>query len=271
MYFRYPESSSATPESSYDAAEDEMAIDDQRGTLGTVRNAALLLEFLSEGPAYHQLSDLADRARMSLPTVHRLLRSLVAAGLVEQDPRSARYGLGPQLVYLSECYLSRLPVVKAAAPYLASLRDALNSTVVVGVLLRSHIVYVDRVEAARSAGPFRESARMRHAFDTAAGRLLIARAGNEAWQQAKAILHDGRGPTAAQRNAWAQAPHLIAENGDVAGSVELAVPIETETSVLAALAVNPGPEEWDEKALKKRVAPQLERAAHAISRTVGHG
>jgi IclR family transcriptional regulator, acetate operon repressor len=247
-----------------------MAIEDQRGTLGTVRNAALLLEFLSEGPAYQQLSDLADRAGMSLPTVHRLLRSLVAAGLVEQDPRSARYGLGPQLVYLSECYLSRLPVVKAAAPYLASLRDALNSTVVVGVLLRSHIVYVDRVEAARSAGPFRESARMRHAFDTAAGRLLIARAGDEAWQQAKAMLHNG-GPTAAQRTAWANASHLIAENGDVAGSVELAVPIETETSMLAALAVNPGPEEWDEKALKKRVAPQLERAAHAISRTVGHG
>ena len=192
-----------------------MAIDDQRGTLGTVRNAALLLEFLSEGPAYHQLSDLADRAGMSLPTVHRLLRSLVAAGLVEQDPRSARYGLGPQLVYLSECYLSRLPVVK-------------------GVLLRSHIVYVDRVEAARSAGPFREAARMRHAFDTAAGRLLIARAGDEAWRQANAMLHDGRRPT-------------------------------------AALAMNPGPEEWDEKALKKRVAPQLERAAPAISRTVGHG
>ena len=112
---------------------------------------------------------------------------------------------------------------------------------------------------------------MRHAFDTAAGRLLIARAGDEAWNQAKAMLHDGRRATAAQRNAWAHAQHLIVENGDVAGSVELAVPIETETSVLAALAVNPGPEEWDDKTLKKRVAPQLERAAHAISRTVGHG
>lgn len=112
---------------------------------------------------------------------------------------------------------------------------------------------------------------MRHAFDTAAGRLLIARAGNEAWDEAKAVLHENRRPTAAQRNAWAHAPHLIAESGDVAGSVELAVPIETESSVLAALAVNPGLDEWDEKALKRRVAPQLERAAHAISRTVGHG
>ena len=33
-----------------------VAIDEQRGTLGTVRNAALLLELLSEGPAYHQLT-----------------------------------------------------------------------------------------------------------------------------------------------------------------------------------------------------------------------
>ena len=46
--------------------------DDQRGTLGTVRNATLLLSLLAEGPAYNQLTDLAERSGMSLPTVHRL-------------------------------------------------------------------------------------------------------------------------------------------------------------------------------------------------------
>src|SRR4051812_39061984 len=60
--------------------------DDHRGTLGTVRNATTLLSLLAEGPAYNQLTDLAERSGMSLPTVHRLLRSLALAGLVEQDP-----------------------------------------------------------------------------------------------------------------------------------------------------------------------------------------
>jgi IclR family transcriptional regulator, acetate operon repressor len=253
------------------ASDGEMAIDDQRGTLGTVRNAALLLEFLSEGPAYHHLTDLADRAGMSLPTVHRLLRSLVAAGLVEQDPRSARYGLGPQLVYLSERYLSRLGVVNAAAPYLVELRDSLEATVRVGVLVRSHVVYVDRVDAEHAGGPFRESERMRHAFDTAAGRLLIARAGTEAWRRAEDVLQDGvKRPSASQRQSWSRASYLISESDGLAGAFEVAVPIATGGAVLAALAASAAATQHDERTLKKNVAPHLERAAQAIARTVGH-
>ena len=62
----------------------EQAIELPRGTLGTVRNAMLLLELLDEGAPFQQLTDLAERSELSLPTVHRLLRSLAAAGLVEQ-------------------------------------------------------------------------------------------------------------------------------------------------------------------------------------------
>ena len=252
--------------------DSDMAIDDQRGTLGTVRNAALLLEFLSEGPAYHQLTDLADRAGMSLPTVHRLLRSLVAAGFVEQDQRTARYGLGPQLVYLSERYLARLAVVKAAAPYLAGLRDQLNATVLVGVLMRSHIVYVDRVDAEHSGGPFREAARMRHAFETAAGRLLIARAGTDAWREAESAMSNGiKKPSTSQRTTWSRANFLVAENDGLAGLLELAVPIPSNDPVPAALALNAVADEHDERTLKKNVVPHLERAAQAIARTMGHG
>jgi hypothetical protein len=51
------------------------ALQEAPGSLGTVRNAVLLLQLLGEGPAYQQLTDLAERSGLSLPTVHRLLRS----------------------------------------------------------------------------------------------------------------------------------------------------------------------------------------------------
>ena len=89
---------------------------DGRGGLGTVSNAVLLLDLLSRGPAYQQLTDLAERSDLSVPTVHRLLRSLVLADLVEQDPRSSRYGLGPELTRLSHQYLARLPILGSLAP-----------------------------------------------------------------------------------------------------------------------------------------------------------
>src|SRR6266536_3132788 len=116
--------------------------EEQRGTLGTVRNATLLLSLLAEGPAYNQLTDLAERSGMSLPTVHRLLRSLALAGLVEQDPRSLRYSLGPEIVRLSERYLARLPVFRAIAPYLVELRNSTKATVLAAVLARGWVVYV---------------------------------------------------------------------------------------------------------------------------------
>ena len=119
------------------------ALQEAPGSLGTVRNAVLLLQLLGEGPAYQQLTDLAERSGLSVPTVHRLLRSMVLADLVEQDPRSSRYGLGPELTRLSHRYLARLPVLGALSPYLAQIRDALGATVHVQVLVHASAVGVD--------------------------------------------------------------------------------------------------------------------------------
>src|SRR5680860_1886873 len=97
---------------------------------------------LTDGPAYQHLTDLAERSGLSVPTVHRLLRSLVLADLVEQDPRSSRYSLGPEVARLSQRYLGRLPILGALSPYLISLRDTLDATIHVAVLVRSTVVYV---------------------------------------------------------------------------------------------------------------------------------
>jgi IclR family transcriptional regulator, acetate operon repressor len=248
-----------------------VAIDEQRGTLGTVRNAALLLELLSEGPAYHQLTELADQAGMSLPTVHRLLRSLVAAGLVEQDSRTARYGLGRQLVYLSERYLGRLPVLNAAAPYLGDLRNSLGATVMIAVLVRGHVVYVDRVDAGDAGGVFRESSRLRHAFETPAGQLLIAHASTDEWRQAQAALGQAAGApraTPADRRRWSRAPYLLGH--DDGAAFELAVPIRSGDAVPAALVATGSTGREDAGELTDKLAPRLERAALAVGRTISH-
>src|SRR5918999_943783 len=47
------------------------------GTLGTVRNAALLLHLLSEGPPYQQLTDLAERYLARLSVVRTMAPYLV--------------------------------------------------------------------------------------------------------------------------------------------------------------------------------------------------
>lgn len=241
-----------------------------RGTLGTVRNAVLLLDLLTDGPAYQQLTDLAERSGLSVPTVHRLLRSLVLADLVEQDPGSARYSLGPEVARLAQRYLGRLPILGALSPYLVSLRDQLGCTIHVAVLVRSSVVYVDRVDAA-DGGPYRDSHRVADALATAAGRVLAARAADEVWQQCLNGHGDAlEGAAEDLRRDWAAAPHLLTPALDLGGTDELAVPVlDASGRPVAALAATLG--SGADPARVGSAAAALARAAGAAGRTLGHG
>lgn len=248
-----------------------MQVEDHRGTLGTVRNATLLLQLLADGPAYNQLTELAERSGMSLPTVHRLLRSLALAGLVEQHPRSARYSLGPEVVRLSERYLDRLPVLRALAPYLVELRDATKATVLVALLVRSSVCYVDRVDGDDHGGVFRETHRVHDALDTAAGRLLLARSGDDAWAEAVAG-HAAAGrprPTTRERRIWAKAPFLVLGPGSAPDRAEVAVPVgPADAGPPTVLCASGHPDTFTPEVLSERVAPLLVRAARAAARTM---
>ncbi|MCK0114169.1 helix-turn-helix domain-containing protein [Ornithinimicrobium sp. F0845] len=242
-----------------------------RGGLGTVRNAARLLELLGEGPAYQQLTDLAERSQMSIPTVHRLLRSLVLADLVVQDPRSSRYGLGPELTRLSNHYLSRLPLLGALGPYLGQLRDQIGTTIHVETLVHGEIVYIDRVDG-DGRGPYRDTHRVGPALGCAGGRLLAARSSDEEWARALdgadeldriAALQDGA------RELWAAADHLAHDPADPTLQAEVAVPLlDGQGGTVAALAA--ALDRPDDPAIINRTVGHLARAAHAAGRTLGH-
>lgn len=238
---------------------------DSRGTLGTLRNAALLLDLLSDGPAHQQLTELAERSGLSLPTVHRLLRSLTVAGLVEQDSRSARYGLGAELVRLSQRYLARLPVITALSPYLLPVRDALHTSVHIVLYTRGSVAYVDRADGA-DVGPYREPHRVEPALRTAPGRILAAHADDPGWDAALALVDAAERTLAiGERNHWRSATH-VALAAVERGGTEIAVAVpDAYGHPAAALAAT----------VTDGAAPQavahLVRAAQAASRTLGHG
>lgn len=240
-----------------------------RRTLGTIRNAATLLDLLSRGPTYHQLTDLAERSDLSVPTVHRLLRSLMAAGLVSQDPHSSRYGLGSELVRLSERYLERLPLLQVIGPYLVELRTSTAGTVLVAMLVGSTVVYVDRIDGEDVGGVFRRADRSSPAVRTAAGRLLLARAGAEAWE---GLVDDGAGlPTAKEWKSWASADYLTGAVDHLDGHLEVAVPIAGTDGAAAALVATGGPPSFTDDSAARDIAPRLQRAAAQVARVISRG
>lgn len=247
-----------------------MSEPDARGTLGTVRNAVLLLGLLSEGPAYQQLTDLAERSGLSVPTVHRLLRSLVLADLVEQDPASSRYGLGPELARLAQRYLARLPILSALAPYLIPLRDTVGRTVHIAVLVRGSVVYVDRVDGP-DGGLYRDTHRVLPALETAAGRVLAARADDEAWKRAlEAATPDQSRAAEDERENWLTASYVISQGSEPDEPNEVAVPVTDQTGrAVAALAATLPATPSD--AQIAQIAAHLTRAARTAGKALSHG
>lgn len=232
-----------------------------RGTLGTVHNATVVLRELAQGPAHHQLTDLAERADMSMATVHRLLRSLTAAGLVEQDVRTSRYGLGPALVELAEQYLERHPVRTVASPYLVDLRNATGATVVIAVLSDDRVLLLDRIDGDDAGGVYRDPGRSRAAVDTAVGRLLLAHGDDAAWQH----VATAAGLDEQERLHWSK--DVVAHDA-VAGGRPGAVGVVRDGDGNVVAAVGASLASADD-ATTETLATALGRATAAVSRALG--
>ncbi len=147
-----------------------------KGGLGTVRNATILLQLLSEGDRYQSLSSLAERSGLSLATTHRVLRSLAQAELVSQHAQSSRYSLGPGLFRLGGAYRDRLPLLQVLAPYLLEVRDNTKATIEVSLLVQGVVVVADRVTGENVTRVFRDNTSCHPPLKTAAGRVLLAHA-----------------------------------------------------------------------------------------------
>jgi DNA-binding IclR family transcriptional regulator len=71
----------------------------------SVERAANILKTLAAGPGLLGVSELSARLGLAKGTIHGLLRTLEAHGLVEQDPASDKYRLGAALLRLGNSYL----------------------------------------------------------------------------------------------------------------------------------------------------------------------
>ena len=85
------------------------------GTVQSIERAFGLLETMADHGGTMGLSQLAAESGLPLPTIHRLLRTLVDLGYLRQDP-SRQYVLAPRLIRLGESSGAMLSVWAKPAP-----------------------------------------------------------------------------------------------------------------------------------------------------------
>ncbi|ATL71639.1 IclR family transcriptional regulator [Nocardia terpenica] len=141
------------------------------GGVQSVDRAFELLELVADAGGEATLSQLAEASGLPQPTIHRLLRTLIAGGYIRQQP-SRRYSLGPRLIRLGET-ASRV-LGASARPHLTRLRDRTGETSNMAVLDGDQVVYVAQVPSPHAMRMFTEVGQRVDLHCTAVGKAVLA-------------------------------------------------------------------------------------------------
>jgi IclR family acetate operon transcriptional repressor len=141
-----------------------------------------LLEHLADAGGELTLSELAEASGLPMPTVYRLMRTLVGRGYVRQEA-SKRYALGPRLIRLGDGASKLLGTW--ARPVLSLLVDEVGETANMAVLEGDEVVYVAQVPSRHAMRMFTEVGRRVQPHCTGVGKALLAQLPAEA---ARALL-----------------------------------------------------------------------------------
>ncbi|CAM4016222.1 IclR family transcriptional regulator [Bordetella muralis] len=108
--------------------------EDSTGGAQTVRRALSILRLVACGQERGvRLIDLVRMSGLNRPTVHRLLKTLIQEGAVEQDSDTRRYLIGPEIGLLGLARTRRFPLLTVADPYLRELADEVGDTVFLSI------------------------------------------------------------------------------------------------------------------------------------------
>ena len=166
---------------------------ERAGGVQSLERAFDLLERMADAGGEVGLSELSAGSGLPLPTIHRLMRTLVGCGYVRQQP-NRRYALGPRLIRLGEG-ASRL-LGTWARPYLAALVEATGETANMALLDGDEVVYVAQVPSRHSMRMFTEVGRRVLPHSTGVGKALLAQLPP---QEVRALLARTGMPAATER------------------------------------------------------------------------
>lgn len=121
---------------------------DVPGTQAVARAARLLRLVAADGGAGVATSELAERAGITRPTAHRLLRALRGEGLIDRDDESGRWVPGPELFLMGTAAAARYDVTALARDIVRSLAARTEESAFLSVRRGDETVCLIREEGA---------------------------------------------------------------------------------------------------------------------------
>lgn len=141
------------------------------GGVQSLHRALDLLEIVSNNGGHMAIGEIATVSDIPLPTIHRLLKTLVERGYMRQLP-NRRYALGFRLIPLGLTANALLGT--ATKPALATLVAELGETANLAVLTEDHAEYVAQVPSPHAMRMFTEVGRRVNLHSTGVGKAILS-------------------------------------------------------------------------------------------------
>lgn len=252
------------------------AVEAGPSTLSALTRSLQLLAALADAPRPRTLQELGRAVGCSTSTAHRILATMADFYLVEKDPVTRRYRLGPGVFYLADARSRQADLRAVAKPRMEWLSDYSLETVSLHLLVGASAVCLDIAESRQELRLVQEIGVATRVAELGAKAKVLLAFMPEPEQQA--ILDEvawarlGLTPAALReelaRIRTTGVARSFGERVDVAASMAAAIH-DQRNRVIAALAIAGPKARWTAEAMNE-AEPALRQAALEISHELGY-
>ena len=244
-------------------------------TGSALQKALAILDVIAAETHSIGVPDIAARIGLPRQSVHRIVRQMLAEGLLRVDLSRERYGIGDRMEALSIDVLYSTFRRGPAHAILDELVSKIGETCTIGVLDGHEVISLDRIETNK---PFRvhlEEVSRLPAHATAIGKVLIAHLPTNGRRRfvaaaplkacTDATITDAKG-LENEINLIRQRGYALCNGEFMGGMVAAAVPVLLDDGrVVAAIGTNAPAARKDIAAIEHEV-PQLQAAAAKVQK-----
>src|SRR5690606_15526008 len=120
------------------------------------------------------ISLLSQRLGLAKSTVHRLVSTLTAEGLLEQNDSTGKYRLGLELFAMGALVRRQMNIGTLSLPYLHQLRSSTSETVHLAALDQRHSIYLYSLESDHAIRERSYIGARKPAYSSSEGRAMLA-------------------------------------------------------------------------------------------------
>jgi len=225
------------------------------------------------------LSEIARLTGMNVSTAHRVARTLLKRGYLNQRQKRQKYSLSTKLLQFSHVLNQRMKVRDIASPILDGLNKMVGESVNIAILDQNEAVYIEHIESNQNLRTFTRVGNRVPLHCTGVGKVFLAHMNGEELEKA---LND-KGLAAYTQNTITDVKELkreltIVRREGVSTDDEeteigvrcIASPVKNSTgSVVAAISVS-GPSVRLSPKRIQEIKPLVKSCALEISRALGY-